>query len=63
MYAGTVTPDAGSGDGISDLKQLTLGQAALLAGLPQAPSKYDPVVNPDAAKARRQDVLKAMVEL
>jgi membrane peptidoglycan carboxypeptidase len=49
--------------GITDLSQLTLGQAALLAGLPQLPSDYDPVVNPEAAHARRQDVLKAMLEL
>ena len=48
--------------GITDLSKLTLGQAALLAGLPQAPSAYDPVVNPDAAKVRRQEVLSAMVD-
>jgi membrane peptidoglycan carboxypeptidase len=49
--------------GVADLSKLTLGQAALLAGLPQAPSAYDPVVNADAAKARRQEVLSAMVDL
>src|SRR6266511_1508922 len=32
--------------GLSDMSQLTLGQMALLAGLPQAPSDYDPVQNP-----------------
>jgi len=42
-------------------KDLTLEQAALLAGLPQAPSAYDPITSPDAAKARRAEVLKAMV--
>ena len=34
-------------------KKLTLAQAALLAGLPQAPSRYDPFANPRAARARR----------
>ncbi len=40
--------------------QLTLPQAALLAGLPQAPSVYDPVHNAPAAVARRNEVLYAM---
>ncbi|MDX6465776.1 MAG: penicillin-binding protein, partial [Gaiellaceae bacterium] len=40
---------------------LTLPQAALLAGLPQAPSVYDPVHRPDAALRRRNDVLRAML--
>jgi membrane peptidoglycan carboxypeptidase len=48
--------------GVADLTRLTLGQMALLAGLPQAPSDYDPVQNPDAAAARRALVLDAMVE-
>ena len=39
---------------------LTLPQAALLAGLPQAPSLYDPLQHPDAALARRNEVLRAM---
>jgi penicillin-binding protein 1A len=39
---------------------LSLEQAALLAGLPQAPSTYDPINRPDAAKARRAEVLRAM---
>ena len=43
-------------------KDLTLEQAALLAGLPQAPSSYDPINRPDAAKARRAEVLRAMVD-
>jgi penicillin-binding protein 1A len=43
-------------------KDLTLEQAALLAGLPQAPSAYDPLNRPDAAKARRGEVLKAMLD-
>ena len=43
------------------LRALTLGQYALLAGVTQAPSVYDPTVNPDAAMARRSQVLTAMV--
>jgi membrane peptidoglycan carboxypeptidase len=42
------------------LHSLTLGQYALLAGVTQAPSNYDPTVNPDAARARRSEVLAAM---
>ncbi|HST25302.1 MAG TPA: PBP1A family penicillin-binding protein [Gaiellaceae bacterium] len=42
--------------------QLSLKQAALLAGLPQAPSLYDPFVDPQAAIARRDVVLKAMLD-
>jgi penicillin-binding protein 1A len=41
-------------------KHLTLPQAALLAGLPQAPSIYDPIAHPDKALARRNEVLRAM---
>jgi penicillin-binding protein 1A len=42
-------------------KNLSLEQAALLAGLPQAPSAYDPITRPDAALARRAEVLQAML--
>ena len=42
-------------------KDLSLEQAALIAGLPQAPSGYDPLNRPDAAKARRTEVLQAML--
>jgi len=45
-----------------DLMKLTVGQMAMLAGLAQRPSDYDPVQNPDAARARRGQVLDAMVE-
>jgi penicillin-binding protein 1A len=41
--------------------KLSLAQAALLAGLPQAPSTYDPFRNPAAAVARRNAVLRAML--
>lgn len=43
-------------------KDLSLEQAALLAGLPQAPSAYDPLDRPDAARARRAEVLRAMLQ-
>jgi penicillin-binding protein 1A len=42
---------------------LTLEQAALLAGLPQAPTDYNPILNPQGAKARRNDVLARMARL
>src|SRR3954454_3945587 len=42
-------------------RELSLPQAALLAGLPQAPSIYDPFRNPTAALARRNDVLRALL--
>ncbi len=40
--------------------RLTLVQAALLAGLPQAPTVFDPLTNPHAARVRRNQVLHAM---
>src|SRR5256886_3969890 len=40
---------------------LTLGQAAMLAGLPQAPSKYNPLTNFISAKQRQAQVLAGMV--
>ena len=40
---------------------LTLGQAAMLAGLPQAPTQNSPLINPTQAKARQAEVLDAMV--
>lgn len=43
-----------------DVSQLTLNEASLLAGLPQAPSLYDPCENPKAALARQQTVLGLM---
>jgi membrane peptidoglycan carboxypeptidase len=41
-------------------KDLTLGEAAFLAGLPQAPSAYSPYTNPEGAKRRQKEVLKSM---
>jgi penicillin-binding protein 1A len=43
-------------------KRLRLFQAALLAGLPQAPSEYNPFRNPQAALERRNEVLRQMLE-
>jgi membrane peptidoglycan carboxypeptidase len=44
------------------LSNLTIGQYALLAGVTQAPSLYDPTVNPKLAAVRRSAVLAAMVD-
>lgn len=44
-----------------DAKDLTLAESATLAGLPQAPSSYDPLVNPNNAVARRNIVLQRML--
>jgi penicillin-binding protein 1A len=45
------------------LDQLTVAEAATLAGLPQAPSAYNPVTNPRAAQGRRRYVLGQMLKL
>ncbi len=45
----------------STAARLTLPQAALLAGIPADPSRFDPVANPKTARARRLEVLKAML--
>ncbi|KKP68577.1 MAG: hypothetical protein UR68_C0001G0027 [Candidatus Roizmanbacteria bacterium GW2011_GWA2_35_19] len=71
MYLNQV-PYGGSSYGIEEAskvyfgknaKELTLDEAALLAGLPQAPSIYSPYSNPSAAKSRRDEVLEAMESL
>src|SRR5579863_498523 len=43
-------------------KQLTLDEAALLAGLPKSPFYYSPIVHPDRAQKRRNLVINAMLE-
>jgi penicillin-binding protein 1A len=43
-------------------KDLSLTESALIAGLPQAPSEYNPFLDPAAATERRNDVLRAMEE-
>src|ERR671923_97351 len=45
------------------LDKLTLAEAAILAGLPKAPSAYNPVANPQRARQRQQYVLRRMKEL
>jgi penicillin-binding protein 1A len=43
-----------------DLKDITIAEAAMLAGLPKAPSTYNPVVNPKRARLRQQYILVRM---
>jgi len=46
-----------------DLKDITVAEAAMLAGLPKAPSAYNPVVNPKRARQRQQYILQRMHDL
>jgi 1A family penicillin-binding protein len=71
MYLNQV-PYGGSAYGIEEAsktyfgknaKDLSIAQAAFLAGMPQAPSLYSPYTNPNLAKNRRDEVLKKMYEL
>lgn len=71
MYLNQV-PYGGSAYGIEEAaktyfgksaKELNLEEAALLAGLPQAPSIYSPYNNPEAAIRRRNEVLEKMAKL
>lgn len=70
MYLNQV-PYGGSSYGIreaskvyfgKDVSKLSTGEAALLAGLPKAPSIYSPFINPDLAKRRRNEVLFQMLD-
>lgn len=45
------------------LQDITIAEAAMLAGLPKAPSAYNPVVNPKRAKSRQQYILQRMYQL
>ncbi len=45
------------------LKDISIAEAAMLAGLPKAPSAYNPIVNPNRAKLRQKYVLRRMHEL
>jgi len=45
------------------VEELSLAQSAMIAGLPKAPSRYNPVRNPKRAKIRRDYILKRMFEL
>lgn len=46
-----------------NVEQLTLGEASMLAGLPQRPNEWNPIKNPRLAKRRQDYVLKRMMEL
>jgi penicillin-binding protein 1A len=46
-----------------DLKELSLAQLAMIAGLPKAPSAYNPITNPERATIRRDYVLDRMLSL
>lgn len=46
-----------------DLKDLTVAEMAMVAGLPKAPSRYNPVVNPERALERRNWILARMLQL
>ena len=54
--------DASMGYFNKEPKDLTLSEASMLAGIPNAPSVYSPSVNPDLAKKRQKHVLNRMVE-
>lgn len=45
------------------LDQLTTPQLAMIAGLPKAPSRYNPIINPERALIRRNYVLRRMLEI
>jgi penicillin-binding protein 1A len=45
-----------------DVDDLNVAEIALLAGLPQAPSRYSPITHPEAARDRREYVLRRMLE-
>lgn len=45
-----------------NVNDLTLAEAAMLAGLPKAPSAYNPIVNPERAKLRQTYILNNMLE-
>ena len=45
------------------IDKLTLGEAAMLAGLPKAPSTYNPIANPQRARQRQRYVLRRMRQL
>lgn len=54
--------DAAKGYYHKEPKDLTLAEASMLAGVPNAPSVYSPTVNPDLAKKRQRHVLNKMIE-
>jgi penicillin-binding protein 1A len=65
---GTLNGETAIGVGAASLmffskpvSKINLAQMALLAGLPQSPTQYNPTINPDLASRRRTEVLQAMV--
>ena len=46
-----------------DINELSLDQLAMIAGLPKAPSRYNPLVNPERAMSRRNWILQRMLKL
>lgn len=66
VYLGNGTYGVGTASDLyfkKDPSKLKLPQAALLAGLIRAPADYDPVVDPELAKLRRNDVINRMMAL
>ncbi len=45
-----------------DLKSLSIAEAAMLAGLPKAPSAYNPIANPKRARSRQLYIIERMLE-
>ena len=45
------------------LEELSLAQTAMIAGLPKAPSRYNPIINPDRALIRRDHIIRRMSQL
>jgi penicillin-binding protein 1C len=64
-YGGIMWGVESAARGIFDknVKDLSLAEAALIAGLPGSPTKYSPFAHPDAAKSRQELVLGRMLEL
>jgi 1A family penicillin-binding protein len=64
-YGGTLWGAESAAKGIfnKDVKDLSLAESALLAGLPGSPTRYSPFTHPEAAKNRQEMVLKRMLDL
>lgn len=45
------------------LEELSIAQAAMIAGLPKAPSRYNPIINPERALIRRDHIIRRMEQL
>ncbi len=64
-YGGTIWGVQSAARGIfnKDVKDLNLAEAALIAGLPASPTKYNPFTHPEIAKSRQEIVLTRMNEI